>query len=118
MKAARLHRIGEKLRIDSVEVPQVGPNDVIVDIRASGICHSDINYRDGVSPVGKLPIILGHEIAGLISKTGERVKGIEEGERVCLVCFHSRVGSDGCVRGLNHDPLSLPVSTLHPAHVE
>jgi len=84
MKAARLHGIGEKLRIDNVEVPQVGSNDVIVDIKASGICHSDINYRDGVSPVGKLPIILGHEIAGLISKTGERVKGVEEGDRVCV----------------------------------
>ena len=84
MKAARLHGIGEKLRIDNVEVPQVGSNDVIVDIKASGICHSDINYRDGVSPVGKLPIILGHEIAGLISKTGERVKGVEAGDRVCV----------------------------------
>jgi len=84
MKAARLHRIGEKLRIDSVEVPEAGSDDVIVDIMASGICHSDLNYRDGVSPVGKLPIILGHEIAGVISKTGERVKGIEEGDRVCV----------------------------------
>ena len=37
MKAARLHRIREKLRIDSAEVPQVGSNDVIVDIKASGI---------------------------------------------------------------------------------
>jgi propanol-preferring alcohol dehydrogenase len=84
MKAARLYRIGEELRIDTVEVPEVGSDDVIVDIRASGICHSDLNYRDGVSPVGKLPIILGHEIAGVVSKTGERVKGVEEGERVCV----------------------------------
>jgi propanol-preferring alcohol dehydrogenase len=84
VKAARLHRIGEKLRIDTVDVPEVGANDVIVDIRASGICHSDLNYRDGVSPVGRLPIILGHEIAGLVSKTGERVKGIVEGDRVCV----------------------------------
>jgi propanol-preferring alcohol dehydrogenase len=84
MQAARLYRIGEELRIDSVEEPEVGSDDVIVDIRASGICHSDLNYRDGVSPVGKLPIILGHEIAGIVSKTGERVKGVEEGERVCV----------------------------------
>ncbi len=84
MRAARLHRIGEKLRIDSVEMPEIGSNDVIVEIQASGICHSDLNYRDGVAHVGKLPIILGHEIAGLISRTGEHVKGIEEGERVCI----------------------------------
>ncbi|MGD0550985.1 MAG: alcohol dehydrogenase catalytic domain-containing protein [Candidatus Bathyarchaeia archaeon] len=84
MKAARLHRIGEALKIDSVEMPEVGPNDVLVDIKASGICHSDLNYRDGVSPVAKLPLILGHEIAGLVSKTGERVRGIEDGDRVCV----------------------------------
>ena len=60
MKAARLHAIGEKLRIDSVEMPEIGSNDVLVEIQASGICHSDLNYRDGVAHVGRLPIILGH----------------------------------------------------------
>jgi propanol-preferring alcohol dehydrogenase len=84
MKAARLHAIGEKLRIDNVELPEIGSNDVIVEIQASGICHSDLNYRDGVARVGKLPIILGHEIAGLILKTGEHVKRLEEDERVCI----------------------------------
>jgi 2-desacetyl-2-hydroxyethyl bacteriochlorophyllide A dehydrogenase len=96
VKAARLHRIGEKLRIDSVEAPQAGPSDVIVDIRASGICHSDLNYRDGVSPVGRLPIILGHEIAGLVSKKGERVNGIEEGDRVCVHYIKSCGGCSFC----------------------
>jgi 2-desacetyl-2-hydroxyethyl bacteriochlorophyllide A dehydrogenase len=101
MKAARLHRIGEKLKIDSVEMPEVGSSDVLVDIKASGICHSDLNYRDGVSPVAKLPLILGHEIAGLVSKTGERVKGIEAGDRVCVHyirscgdCSYCRAGRD------------------------
>jgi 2-desacetyl-2-hydroxyethyl bacteriochlorophyllide A dehydrogenase len=101
MKAARLHRVGEALKIDSVELPVVGSNDVIVDIRASGICHSDLDYRDGVAPVGKLPIILGHEIAGLISKTGERVRGIVEGDRVCVhyirscgSCSFCRIGRE------------------------
>jgi propanol-preferring alcohol dehydrogenase len=63
MKAARLHRVGEKLSIDRVEVPKVGPDDVLVDIKASGICHSDLNYRNGVTPIPKLPIIMGHGIA-------------------------------------------------------
>jgi len=84
MKAVRLHRIGEKLRIDSVQVPRVGAEEVLIDIKASGICHSDINYRDGVSPVGKLPIILGHEIAGVITEIGHQVKGVKEGDRVCV----------------------------------
>jgi len=99
MKAARLHTIGEKLRIDSVEMPEIGPNDVIVEIQASGICHSDLNYRDGVARVGKLPIILGHEIAGLISKTGEHVKGLEESERVCIHYIRSCGKCSFCCAG-------------------
>jgi len=84
MKAARLHRVGEKLSIDRVEVPKVGLDDVLVDIKASGICHSDLNYRNGVVPTGKLPIIMGHEIAGVIAETGDRVKGMRKGDRVCV----------------------------------
>lgn len=84
MKAARLHRVGEKLSIDLVEIPKAGADDVLIDVKASGICRSDVNYRDGVGLVGKLPIILGHEISGTISEVGERVEGIEEGDRVCI----------------------------------
>jgi propanol-preferring alcohol dehydrogenase len=84
MKAARLHRVGEKLSIDRVEVPKVGPDDVLVDIKASGICHSDLNYRNGVTPIPKLPIIMGHEIAGVMAETGDRVKGMRKGDRVCV----------------------------------
>lgn len=84
MKAARLHRVGERLSIDAVEMPKVEPSEVLVDIKASGICHSDLNYRNGVVPVAKLPIIMGHEIAGMVAETGDRVKGIRKGDRVCV----------------------------------
>ena len=84
MKAARLHRVGEALKIDRVETPEIGLSDVLVDIKASGICRSDLNYRDGLAPVAKLPLTLGHEIAGIVSETGERVEGTEEGDRVCV----------------------------------
>lgn len=92
MKAARLHKIGEPLRIDCIKIPKLGNSDVLIAIRASGICHSDINYRDHVSPVGRMPIVLGHEIAGTIAEVGNCVEGIREGERVCvhyiLSCCH------------------------------
>jgi 2-desacetyl-2-hydroxyethyl bacteriochlorophyllide A dehydrogenase len=95
MKAARLHRIGEKLSVDLVHMPEVGADDdVIVDIQASGICHSDINYRDGIGSVGKLPMTLGHEIAGVVWRTGSRARGIEEGDRVCV---HYVISCGTCV---------------------
>jgi len=84
MKAARLHAIRGKLSIDSIPIPQLGPNDVLIDIRAAGICHSDMNYRDGISPVARLPITLGHEIAGVVVEKGEDTAGMQEGDRVCV----------------------------------
>jgi propanol-preferring alcohol dehydrogenase len=100
MKAARLHRIHGKLSLDQVPVPKISASDVLIDVRASGICHSDVNYRDGVAPVAKLPIILGHEIAGVVAERGTRVKDPEVGDRVvvhyisscgrCMYCRSNR----------------------------
>ena len=94
MKAARLHQIRQELSIDHVQVPKVNANEVLVDIKASGICHSDLNYRNGVAPVGKLPIILGHEVAGVIAEVGNQVEDLEEGERVCI---HYVISCGKCV---------------------
>ena len=74
MKAAQLHSIGKRLRLNYIRMPTIGSEDVLVDIKASGICHSDLNYCYGRSPVGKLPIVLGHEIAGIIFQIGKKVK--------------------------------------------
>lgn len=82
MMGARLHRIGADLMIDRVPVPRVGPNDILIEIRASGICHSDLNYRNGVAHVSKLPITLGHEIAGIAVRKGGRVRNLRLGDRI------------------------------------
>jgi 2-desacetyl-2-hydroxyethyl bacteriochlorophyllide A dehydrogenase len=94
MVAARLHRIGAKLSIDRVSVPTVAADEVLVDVRASGICHSDINYRNGIAPVGKLPITLGHEISGIIARTEAKVKELRSGDRVLV---HYIVSCGKCV---------------------
>jgi propanol-preferring alcohol dehydrogenase len=99
MKAARLHKIGEELRLDHVEVPSVGDYEVLVEVRASGICHSDINYRDGVSRVGRLPITLGHEISGIVAETGRKVEHIARGERVCVHYVISCGQCEFCLSG-------------------
>ena len=101
MIAARLHKIGAGLTVDQVETPTVTPQDVLVRVKVSGICHSDINYRNGIAPVGRLPITLGHEIAGVVEKKGIRVKGLYDGERVlvhyivsCGKCRYCNVGRE------------------------
>jgi D-arabinose 1-dehydrogenase-like Zn-dependent alcohol dehydrogenase len=93
VKAARLHKIGEDLKLDEVEVPSLADDQVLLKVRASGICHSDINYRDGVGKVARLPITLGHEISGIVAERGSRVEQVARGERVCV---HYVVGCGMC----------------------
>ena len=84
MKAVRLVGIAEPLREMAVPIPEVGENDVLVRIAAAGICHSDVHYWEGISPVGALPQTLGHEIAGVVEAVGTNVTAPAVGERVCL----------------------------------
>jgi len=84
MKAVRLTAIGSPLEEEGIDVPAVGPTDVLVGIRAAGICHSDAHYRAGVSGVKQLPITLGHEIAGTVEQIGVAVRNFQAGDRVCV----------------------------------
>jgi D-arabinose 1-dehydrogenase-like Zn-dependent alcohol dehydrogenase len=56
----------------------------LIRVRACGICHSDAHYRAGISPVKPLPHTLGHEVAGVVEKTGAEVKNLKAGDRICV----------------------------------
>ena len=72
MHAVRLTHLGTPLIDDDIPEPAAGNGEVLVDIRAAGICHSDAHYRAGGGSVN-LPLTLGHEIAGVVADTGQRV---------------------------------------------
>ena len=74
MKAVRLARPGQPLAMQEVDVPAVGSKDVLVRVKAAGICRSDMHYRAGVSPVHPLPMTLGHEVAGVVETNGGEVR--------------------------------------------
>jgi 2-desacetyl-2-hydroxyethyl bacteriochlorophyllide A dehydrogenase len=93
MKAVRLIEPGQPLEMQDIPVPAVGPRDVLVRIKAAGICHSDVHYRAGVSPVN-YPLTLGHEVAGVIEQIGPQVGNVQVGDRVCL---HYMVTCGDCV---------------------
>lgn len=84
MKAIRLTAIHSPLEAHEIDVPRVGKHDVLVRVRAAGICHSDAHYRAGVSPVAKLPLTLGHEVAGVVEEIGGAVTQFKGGDHVCL----------------------------------
>ncbi|MGI9223240.1 MAG: alcohol dehydrogenase catalytic domain-containing protein [Woeseiaceae bacterium] len=83
MKAIRISAIGEKLVEQSIVTPAPASGEVLVAVKAAGICHSDAHYRAGISPI-PLPITPGHEIAGIIESVGPGVNEDRIGQRVCL----------------------------------
>jgi propanol-preferring alcohol dehydrogenase len=70
--------------MQEVDMPRVGSKDVLVRVKAAGVCHSDVHYRAGVSPVRPLPLTLGHEVAGIVAQVGPDVADSSVGDRVCL----------------------------------
>jgi len=86
MKAAVLHGLGD-LRVQEVPVPGIGPDDVLVKVKAVGVCGSDVHYytRGRIGRyVVREPMILGHECAGEVVKTGESVRNVAIGDRVAI----------------------------------
>ena len=93
MKAARLYKAGEPLQIEDVEVPKLEPGEVLVRIRACGVCHTDIHFAlEGLLKPGKVPQILGHEPAGEIVEVSDDVTNFKKGDRV-LIHFYWSCGS-------------------------
>jgi propanol-preferring alcohol dehydrogenase len=84
MKAVRITAIGEKLEQAEIATPRPAAGEVVVAVRAAGICHSDAHYRAGIGSLPQLPITPGHEVAGIIDSVGPGVSKRRIGERVCL----------------------------------
>jgi S-(hydroxymethyl)glutathione dehydrogenase/alcohol dehydrogenase len=83
MKAAILYEINKPLVIEDIPIPQPRDNEVLVKIVATGVCHTDLHPIKGDLPV-PLPIVLGHEGAGIVKKVGNGVKNLKEGDHVIL----------------------------------
>ncbi len=99
MRALQLVAPGSPLELREIPPPQPGPDDIVVDVVAAGICRSDVHYRSGFPQVGPLPLTLGHEVAGIVSSAGSLVTDLSPGDRACI---HYQVGCGSCsycVRG-------------------
>jgi 2-desacetyl-2-hydroxyethyl bacteriochlorophyllide A dehydrogenase len=101
MKAIRFVGVNKPLQMQEIPIPEIGEWDILVRVKAAGICHSDAHYRAGISPVKPVPLTLGHEVAGVVEKTGKLVTRVKVGERVCLHyniscgdCHHCLTGND------------------------
>lgn len=82
MRAMLLEAAGAPLRLAEVAAPEPGPGQVRVRVQACGVCRTDLHIVDGELPLHKRPLILGHQIVGLVDKAGAGVKAPAVGELV------------------------------------
>ena len=98
MRAVVARAKGEPVTIETIEVPDPGPGEVLVAVQACGVCHTDLHYREGAIN-DDFPFLLGHEAAGVVEEVGDGVTEVEVGDFVVLnwraVCGRCR----SCERG-------------------
>lgn len=101
MKAAVLHEFGAPLVVEDVETAAPAADEVVVRTVASGVCHTDRTMQMGANPL-PLPLVLGHEAAGVVERVGERVTYVQPGDHVAT-CASSFCGAcRWCQRGQLH----------------
>jgi len=100
LKAARFYEVGRPLRVEEVDRPKISSREVLVKIRACGICHTDLHFIDeGLMKPGKMPQIMGHEAAGDVVEIGDDVRGIKVDDRVLIHFYFSCGECFYCLRG-------------------
>jgi propanol-preferring alcohol dehydrogenase len=110
MKAAVLREFKKPLTIEEVSQPRPEAGEVLIRIEACGVCHSDLHVADGdwaqFAKIVKTPLILGHEIAGIVAEKGAAVQDLQIGDRVgvpwvhwtCGECEFCREGNENLCR--------------------
>ncbi len=119
MKAAVFHKVKD-IRMEEIEVPEIGPSEVLVKIKAALTCGTDRKMYLRGHPLFKPPFVFGHEFAGDIVKIGSKVKNFKEGTRVvaansapCNHCFYCKIGKPSMC-----DNLTLRLSGAFAEYVE
>lgn len=98
INAALCRKFGAPLAIEEIEIADPGPGEVMVDVKACAICHSDIFYAEGAWG-GELPAVYGHEAAGIVSRVGPGVDSLAPGAHVVATLIRSCGSCHYCGRG-------------------
>ena len=97
MKSWRFTGTNEPLRLEELPEPSAGPGKVVIDVKAAGICHTDVGILTDpgwMTMLGQVPVTLGHEDAGVISAVGDGVTDFKVGDRVAI-CPTTSAGCPG-----------------------
>lgn len=100
-KGAVIHAIGEEWKVEELELDEPGENEVLIKVMASGLCHSDDHFVTGDIPV-TLPMIGGHEGAGIVERVGSKVTRVKPGDHVATLFIPSCGTCRYCARGQSY----------------
>lgn len=96
MRAAVLHQFRQPLVLEQLPVPEPAPDEVLIKVHACGVCHSDLHLAaadwDLLKRHTKLPLVLGHEVTGVVHATGAQVTALQPGARVGVPWLHWTCG--------------------------
>lgn len=94
----------QDIRIEELDMPVVGDNDVLIQVKACGVCGTDVHIFEGDKGAAAVmpPTILGHEFSGVISKLGKNVTRYKIGDRVCVDPNNYCGSCDFCREGIAH----------------
>lgn len=98
MKAAVLEKFHQPLVVRDVPLPKPGPGEVTVEVKACGLCLTDIHIMEGRVPTVQLPLVPGHEFAGVVGERGPGVTSCEVGDRVAVAVDINCGHCDFCLR--------------------
>ena len=108
VRAAVANEAGKPLSVETVRLEGPGPGEVLVEIKATGICHTDAYTLSGADPEGLFPSIMGHEGAGIVVDTGSGVTSVAKGDHViplytpecrqCKFCRSGKTNLCGAIR--------------------
>lgn len=101
-RAAIFRDVGLPLSIEHIEIDEPGPTELLVRIAAVGLCRTDYHVMRGERRVAMKPMVLGHEAAGIVEKTGPQVAGISPGNHVVLTFIPGCGDCRWCRQALHH----------------
>ncbi|HEX6023255.1 MAG TPA: NAD(P)-dependent alcohol dehydrogenase [Solirubrobacter sp.] len=104
MRAVQLVNWEQAAQVRRVAIPEPGPGELLLEVRAAGLCHSDLHLMEwpaGTMPY-ELPFTLGHEVAGVVSATGPGIDGVDVGESVLVYGPWGCGTCPPCSRGEEH----------------
>ena len=107
MKAMVIHRPApiekEPLKLEELEVPEPGPDEILIEIKCCGVCRTDLHIVEGELKPVKLPVVPGHQVVGYVKEVGSEVDDVKPGDRVGVPWLYWACGRcKYCRRGLEN----------------